>query len=65
MDESTRKMLQRIAQAEPEFIALLKNLRDENYAAFLAADTNLNDVHKGFGLCLKKLLLMFSKSGTP
>jgi hypothetical protein len=43
----------------PEFLEYLKKMQDENFAAFRASNSEMNDIHKGFAICVDKLLNAF------
>ena len=64
MDDSTReryKMFSRIKQTSDgiDFIEFLKVLSHNNYMAFKASPTEMNDVHKGQAIAIDELIKVF------
>jgi len=60
-EEQVYLMLKRIKTAEPEFTEYLKELSKENYNKWLQSGTGMNDVCKGYAICVDKLILSFEQ----
>lgn len=61
MDNRHKALLKRIKTSSDghDLIAWFTVLEAENFATFRVCDSNLNDIHKGFAICIDKILEAF------
>lgn len=66
LDESTLKLIKRIKHSQmidgdgQEFVEYLSKLSHENYEAFKRHGADMNDIHKGYALCVDFLIETFA-----
>jgi hypothetical protein len=60
-DEQVYLMLKRIKTAEPDFMEYLKELSHDNYNKWLQSGSGLNDICKGYAICVDKLIASFEQ----
>jgi hypothetical protein len=58
MDDKTKSLFTQLKRGPQgtNFIEWLEDEKEKNYHAFLISEADMNEVHKGIGLSLKKLL---------
>ena len=60
-DEQVNLMLKRIKTAEPEIIEYLQELHKNNYEKWVSSSQQMNDIHKGYAICVDSLIKSFEQ----
>jgi len=61
MDDQILNVFSRLSKHDDgiEFIEYLKKLSKDNYEAFKQANSQMNDIHKGYALAIDNLIKVF------
>ena len=60
-EEPIRSVVRHIMQSADgqDLIEYFQELSDDNYESFKRSDSSMNDIHKGYALCIDNLIEVF------